>query len=160
MVPSKDMRDAGQIGGGPGAAHGQYSFMFEQQDTASVKTSSSAGSSCKEQNEIIKTQACVTPIDTAVPQSGDPQRIPNWLQQTERFLRVIVRIYLGLLVCLAPWYSPVWEANPLFQSYPDLVHWISYGAVRGVVSGLGLLNLWIALGDVLRPLRIPSSRKG
>lgn len=94
-----------------------------------------------------------TQAGTAVTQSEGPQRIPHWLQQTERFLRVIVRIYLGLLVCLAPWYPPAWEANPLFQNSPDIVHWISYGAVRGVVSGLGLLNLWIALGDVLRPLR-------
>jgi len=94
-----------------------------------------------------------TQAETAVTQSEGPQRIPHWLQQTERFLRVIVRIYLGLLVCLAPWYPPAWEANPLFQNSPGIVHWISYGAVRGVVSGLGLLNLWIALGDALRPLR-------
>jgi hypothetical protein len=81
--------------------------------------------------------------------TNSPQRIPYWLQQAERFLRVIVRIYLGLLVCFAPWYPPAWEANPLFSQSPGLLHFIMLGAVRGIVSGLGLLNLWIALGDAL-----------
>jgi len=80
-----------------------------------------------------------------------PQRIPYWLQQAERFLRVIVRIYLGLLVCFAPWYPPAWDANPLFAQSPSLIHFISIGAVRGIVSGLGLLNLWIALHEVIHP---------
>ena len=146
------MRDAGQLGGGPGAAHGQYSFMFEQSDAASEKVHGSAATAFREQKTPMTTQA-----DAAVNESGSPQRIPYWLQQTEKFLRVIVRIYLGLLVCLAPWYPPAWEANPLFLNAPSLAHWIGYGAVRGVVSGLGLLNLWIALGDALRPLRIPSA---
>jgi len=77
------------------------------------------------------------------------ERLPYWLRQSERFLRVVVRMYLGLLVCCAPWYPPAWDANPLFASSPHLLAFISNGAVRGVVSGLGLLNLWIALRDAL-----------
>lgn len=125
--------------------------MPEQSESASVHASGASSSAPGEKNDPMTMQA-----DAAVPQSDAPQRIPNWLQQTEKFLRVIVRIYLGLLVCLAPWYPPAWEANPLFQNSPQLVHWISYGAVRGVVSGLGMLNLWIALGDALRPVRSPA----
>lgn len=79
-----------------------------------------------------------------------PERLPFWLRQSERFLRVVVRMYLGLLVCCAPWYPPAWDANPLFSSPPWLHTFIAYGAVRGLVSGLGLLNLWIALRDALR----------
>ena len=102
--------------------------------------------------------AQTTPPNTlGPPQANAPQRIPYWLQQAERFLRVIVRIYLGLLVCLAPWYPPAWDANPLFSQSPGLMHFITQGAVRGLVSGLGLLNLWIALGDVLRPGDGPDS---
>lgn len=77
-------------------------------------------------------------------------RIPYWLQQTERFLRVIVRMYLGLLVCCAPWYPPAWDNNPLFSSSPSLQTFVTHGAVRGLVSGLGLLNLWIAIRDAVR----------
>jgi hypothetical protein len=85
------------------------------------------------------------------PDQGDaPQRIPYWLQQAERFLRVMVRLYLGLLVCCAPWYPAAWDNNPLFASSPWLMAFITHGAVRGVVSGLGILNLWIALREALR----------
>jgi hypothetical protein len=79
-----------------------------------------------------------------------PQRIPYWLQQSERFLRVIVRMYLGLLVCCAPWYPAAWDNNPLFASSPSLQHFVTLGAVRGLVSGLGILNLWIAVREALR----------
>jgi hypothetical protein len=79
------------------------------------------------------------------------ERIPHWLQQAERLLRVIVRMYLGLLVCFAPWYPPAWDANPLFAHTPWLMALLTQGAVRGLVSGLGLLNLWIALHDALHP---------
>ncbi len=87
------------------------------------------------------------------PSPYPPQRIPYWLQQAERFLRVIVRMYLGLLVCFAPWYPPAWDNNPLFSQSPTLMALVANGAVRGIISGLGLLNLWIALYDVLRPSR-------
>jgi len=84
------------------------------------------------------------------PLPGHSQRIPNWLHQAERFIRVIVRMYLGLLVCLAPWFPAAWDANPLFASSPTLLAFVSQGWVRGVVSGLGLLNLYIALRDAIR----------
>jgi hypothetical protein len=83
------------------------------------------------------------------PPSAEPQRIPHWLQQAERFLRVIVRIYIGLVVCLVPWFPPLWDANPLFSGSPTLENLVTNGAVRGVVSGLGLLNLWLALREIL-----------
>jgi hypothetical protein len=73
-------------------------------------------------------------------------------------MRVIVRMYLGLLVCCAPWYPPAWDANPLFTSSPALTHFITLGAVRGLVSGLGILNLWIALRDALTNSANPDSQ--
>jgi len=85
-----------------------------------------------------------------LPNGEMPQRIPYWLQQAERFLRVIVRIYIGLVVCLVPWYPPFWDANPLFTHFPSVASFITHGAVRGFVSGFGLLNLWVALQDMIR----------
>ena len=87
-----------------------------------------------------------------------PQPIPYWLRQLERVMRVLVRLYLGLLVCFAPWYPQAWDNNPLFSQPPSLMHFIAQGWVRGVVSGLGLLNLWIALSEALRPAKDDSSR--
>ena len=86
-----------------------------------------------------------------------PQRIPNWLQQAERLLRVVVRIYIGLIVAVVPWLPAFWDNNPLFTGSPSLQSFIANGAVRGLVTGLGLLNLWIALRDALRPVPAPNA---
>ena len=78
------------------------------------------------------------------------QHIPTWLLRAELFLRIVIRIYVGVLIFLLPW-SRFWDQNPLFLAHPDLGVFASYGAVRGIVSGLGLLNLWIAITDAIYP---------
>ncbi len=79
-----------------------------------------------------------------------PQRIPRWLERGELFLRVLLRMYIGLAVCYAPWSHMFWDQNPLFLRYPTLSIYVAHGAVRGIISGLGLLNLWIAFRDAVR----------
>jgi len=79
-----------------------------------------------------------------------PQRIPRWLERAELFLRVLLRMYIGLAVCYAPWSHMFWDQNPLFVQFSTLSIYAANGAVRGLVSGLGLLNLWIAFHDAIR----------
>jgi hypothetical protein len=79
-----------------------------------------------------------------------PQRIPHWLERSELFLRVMLWMYIGLTVSCAPWWPAVWEQNPLLVKFPTLLVYATNGAVRGLVSGLGLLNLWIAFQDAIR----------
>lgn len=79
-----------------------------------------------------------------------PQRIPHWLVRTELYLRVLLRMYIGLAVCYAPWSQLFWDQNPIFVQYPTLAIYAANGAVRGLISGLGLLNIWIAVQDAIR----------
>ncbi len=79
-----------------------------------------------------------------------PQRIPRWLVRMELFLRVMVRMYIGLAICYAPWSHAFWDQNPVFMQFPTLGTIAANGAVRGIISGLGLLNLWFAMHDALR----------
>src|SRR6266852_2493275 len=79
-----------------------------------------------------------------------PQRIPRWLERAELFLRVLLRMYIGLAVCYAPWSRLFWDQNPIFLQFPTLSIYAANGAVRGLISGLGLLNLWIAFHDAIR----------
>ena len=84
---------------------------------------------------------------------GHPQqRIPHWLMRTELYLRVLLRMYIGLAICYAPWSQLFWDQNPLFVRFPTLAIYAANGAVRGIISGLGLLNIWIALQDAIRHL--------
>jgi hypothetical protein len=106
------------------------------------------------------------PVEQQAP-GHTPQRIPRWLERAELFLRVMLRMYIGLAIFYAPWsgllpayfpqvlaYLPwsraLWDQNPLFMQFPALGVYASNGAVRGLVSGLGLLNMWIACQDALR----------
>ena len=82
--------------------------------------------------------------------ASSPQRIPRWLERSELFLRVVLRMYIGLAVCYAPWSRLFWDQNPLFVQYPTLSIYAANGAVRGIISGLGLLNLWIAFHDAFK----------
>jgi len=86
----------------------------------------------------------------AAPPAHPPQRIPRWLERAELFLRVLLRMYIGLAVCYAPWSHMFWDQNPLFVQFPTLSIYAANGAVRGLISGLGLLNLWIAFHDAIR----------
>jgi hypothetical protein len=56
---------------------------------------------------------------------------------------------IGLALCFVPWLPAAWDKNPLFLEFPWLGSMATTGAVRGLVSGLGLLNLWIALQDAI-----------
>jgi hypothetical protein len=76
--------------------------------------------------------------------------VPRWLERVELFLRVMLRMYIGLAICYAPWSHTFWDQNPLFQQFPGLGAFALHGAVRGIVTGLGLLNLWIAFQDAIR----------
>lgn len=93
------------------------------------------------------------PPGTSADHSGShahKQRIPRWLERAELFLRVLLRLYIGLAVCLAPWFRAFWDQNPIFVQFPTIGAYAANGAVRGIISGLGLLNLWIAFRDAIR----------
>jgi len=79
-----------------------------------------------------------------------PERIPPWLERTEFILRTLLLMFIGLAICIAPWSPMFWEQNLLFKKFPQLWIYAANGAVRGIVSGLGLLNLWIAFQDAIR----------
>ncbi len=78
------------------------------------------------------------------------QPAPIWLQRLELFLRVAVRLYLGIFVLVLPWWPRFWDDNPLFHLSPQFGDFATLGAVRGIVSGFGLLNLWIAFHEAVR----------
>ncbi len=77
-----------------------------------------------------------------------PRRVPRWLHRLDLFVRVIVRLYLGLIVLVLPWLH-LWDENRLLVLVPQLAPLALNGIARGLVSGLGLLNIWIAIYDAI-----------
>ena len=64
-----------------------------------------------------------------------------------RFLRVIlllIWVELGLALILVPW-SEIWEVNYFLFQYPALGFVLKNSFFRGAVSGLGVMNVLLAL---------------
>jgi hypothetical protein len=74
---------------------------------------------------------------------------PVWLQRTSLFVLVLFCVYLGVLVMILPWWTRVWDHNELIQSRPALAAVLHMGAVRGLISGLGLLDIWIGISEAV-----------
>jgi len=62
-------------------------------------------------------------------------------------LFVLFCTLLGVWLALLPW-SLQWTDNPLLWTHPELRTFLGYGFVRGVCSGLGILDLWIGIREV------------
>src|SRR5271163_2715592 len=78
-----------------------------------------------------------------------PSRLPLWLRRVELYLYVIIRIYIGVIVLVLPWYSPLWADNQLINSFPRVATFLMYGAGRGMISGLVRRDLWIAVMEAV-----------
>jgi hypothetical protein len=60
---------------------------------------------------------------------------------------VALLVEVGLLLVLIPW-SRFWERNYFADVVPVIRFLITNNYVRGAVSGLGLINIWLALVEV------------
>lgn len=80
------------------------------------------------------------------PQAAKPSVL--WLQRASVLLFVTLSAVVGVLLVLLPW-SLQWTANRLLWGYPELRTAMANGFVRGVFSGLGILNLWIGFREAV-----------
>jgi hypothetical protein len=100
-------------------------------------------------NVVSSAPAPLPASPTAAPASPPPHQSAHWLRRADLFLRVMVRLYIGLILIFLPW-TRVWAFNRFFLYYAHVSWLMESGAVRGLVSGLGLLNLWIAISEAIR----------
>jgi hypothetical protein len=87
------------------------------------------------------------PVGSAPPATAAPG--PVWLQRTSLFILVLFCIYLGGFVTVLPWWKDVWDNNNFFQAHPQLWAVLRLGPVRGIISGLGLLDIWIGISEAV-----------
>jgi hypothetical protein len=74
---------------------------------------------------------------------------PVWLQRVSLFILVLFCVYLGVMVMVLPWWSRVWDDNLYIESHPALSAVLHQGWVRGLISGLGLLDIWIGVSEAV-----------
>jgi hypothetical protein len=84
-----------------------------------------------------------------MPETTDSQ-VPLWLQALGSVVFILFCLELGFFLITYPWFGNLWTSNRLFQLLPDLQPFLLSRHVRGAVSGLGILNLLIALYEIFR----------
>ncbi len=78
-----------------------------------------------------------------------------WYHKLGIFLFIIVCFEVGAFLTVFPW-TPQWDTNSVVNLLPWLRDLWTNSYLRGALSGLGLLNIYISLGEVAR-LRRPSA---
>lgn len=90
-----------------------------------------------------------TPDAAAAPKQVRRSRsLHVWLFRIRALLFVTLCATFGVLLTILPW-TAKWTDNPLLLSFPDFRGMVASGFVRGVVSGLGILNLWVGFWEAI-----------
>jgi len=71
-----------------------------------------------------------------------------WLLRSRALLFVTLCATFGVLLIILPW-TPKWTDNPLLVAMPGLRPFVSNGFVRGLCSGLGVLDLWLGFWEAI-----------
>ncbi len=71
-----------------------------------------------------------------------------WLHRITVLLFVFLCASVGVLLVIMPW-RPEWTDNHLLLAYPALREIFASGFVRGVCSGLGILDIWIGFWEAV-----------
>ena len=69
-------------------------------------------------------------------------------------LSILSSLLVGVVLVFAPW-TALWDSNWLLQLWPGLRGPLLSAFTRGAVTGLGLVNVLLALADVSRYLVAP-----
>jgi hypothetical protein len=78
----------------------------------------------------------------------------TWAHKLGVILFVIVCFEVGVFLLVFPW-TQQWDGNSLASLLPGLRDYWTSSYFRGAWSGLGVLNICISIGELLR-LRRPS----
>ncbi len=73
---------------------------------------------------------------------------PLWLQRVSIVILVVFCFYVGLLVFLLPW-TRYWNENHYLLTFSLFGRLMGAGYTRGIISGLGLLDMWIGISEII-----------
>ncbi len=88
------------------------------------------------------------PIVTGPYGARPPAHPPVWAQRLLLVVEVAVAIWAGLLVMVLPW-TRLWTQNPLLMHWPMVRLVLASSFVRGAISGIGLVDVWMGFSDAL-----------
>ena len=86
------------------------------------------------------------------PAGGPDSRQRLW-RRVQAVVFILFCLEMGVVLILFPW-SQLWDHNYFFALLPEWRRVFASSYTRGAISGVGVVNLWIALSEAWR-LRSP-----
>jgi hypothetical protein len=99
--------------------------------------------------EISRQRATAGAIQTS-PEDPDDRYtgFDLWLHRLTVLMFVFVCAVVGVLLVILPW-RPEWTDNRLLLAYPTLRSFVAHGFVRGICSGLGILDIGVGFWEAI-----------
>jgi hypothetical protein len=109
----------------------------------------SGGPSEVQRNLSADLNPVLAPAPAVAPANPSGQALPPvWLQRVWRVLYVLFCAELGLLLIALPW-RPIWRANRFLAGFPALHAIFESYFLRGIVSGIGVIDLYLGASAVM-----------
>jgi hypothetical protein len=81
--------------------------------------------------------------------ADEPEPAPVWLQRMSLIVIVLFCFYIGGLMALLPWSPRYWDHNGWLLAHPAAQAVLDQGWFRGLISGIGLIDVWIGVSELL-----------
>jgi hypothetical protein len=78
-----------------------------------------------------------------------PARVYPWYHKTFAVVLIAFCLEIGLFLLIFPW-TEYWEANYFAAFMPEWHRYWDNMYVRGAISGLGMVNLYISFVEIFR----------
>lgn len=74
---------------------------------------------------------------------------PVWLQRLSLVVLVLFCVYIGVLMTILPWSPRYFDQNGWLLAHPAIAAVLHQGWARGLLSGLGLLDIWVGISEAI-----------
>ena len=74
---------------------------------------------------------------------------PVWLQRMSLVVFVLFCFYIGGVLAVLPWQPRFWDQNAWLMAHPAIDALAIQGWMRGLVSGIGLVDVWIGISELI-----------
>jgi hypothetical protein len=109
---------------------------------APSRASSNGSANPNSAQNLTSTTQLSSPIPISTPQSKSERRSNAILTG----IYVVIMIYLGMIVAVLPW-KEAWTENSLVLGLPNVRAVLGNNFMRGLISGLGLVDIWFGISE-------------
>ena len=83
-----------------------------------------------------------------MPSAKRPNRMNLWVQRMWLVVFVLFCLMIGFCLTWLPW-TRLWTDNSLLIGFPAVKEFLSQNFVRGLVTGIGLVDMWVGVSEAV-----------